>query len=302
MAKYASIRKYRVSGLPKRDFNITATEFQDVFQGNAMDLRFPGDLFRFVYLVFFKPFSLRAWIDRIDPPAGTLAGLLTHAHDRLVRPYQNLALFHILVTPWLLGIVTILLLGGLGMGVSWSGMVLFLIIAIALSSSFSVIFSIALLLPFSIAIAYWSSTPFELAPGVIFSLMLGLAYGLTGNGARWGLFAGLVYGIVFSLILDLPGGLAIGAAYLTGYFRILFYLLEAPLSWVLGTLASSRDALRLWRFHPARWDELVWFPLPRLDRHLLAIQKQDATAAPGILLQVKNSFRQGWAAQQVLPE
>lgn len=270
-----------------------------------MDMKFPEDLLRFVSLVFFKRLSLQAWIDRIHPPAGTLAGLVTHSHDRLVQPYKKLVLFHILVTPWLLGIGTILLLERLGMEVRGSGLVLFLlvlflVVAIALCSTFSVIFSIAFLLPFSIAIAFWSSTPFELAPGVIFSLMLGLAYGLTAKSPGWGLIAALVYGSVFSLVLDPLGGLAIGVAYLTGYFRIIFYLFEAPLSWVLGTLAPENDALRLWHFHPVRWDELIWFPLPRLDRHLRAMQKQDAAAFRSALLQVQNSFRQGRAVQQVL--
>jgi hypothetical protein len=130
--------------------------------------------------------------------------------------------------------------------------------------------------------------------------MLGLAYGLGGNSARWGLTAGLVYAVFLSLLLSPWMGLSIGAAFLIGYFRIMFYILEAPLSWILGRLAAKGDALRLWQIHPVAWDELIWFPLPGLDQHLLAIQRQNEAAAEAAMYQVQESFRQGWAVERVL--
>jgi hypothetical protein len=41
-------------------------------------------------------------------------------------------------------------------------------------------------------------------------------------------------------------------------------------------------------------------PLPGLDKHLLAIQREDEAAARAALRQVQESFQQGWAAEKVL--
>lgn len=188
----------------------------------------------------------------------------------------------------------------LGMGVNWPRLIFYLSVAMALSLTFNISFSTAFLLPFSIAVVIWSSTSFTQALGILFSLILAVAYGLTPGSARWGLTAGLVYGAVFGILLGPLIGLSIGAAFLIGYFRIFLYVIEAPLSWILGTLAPRGDALKLWQFHPVLWDELIWFPLPRLEGHLLAIKRQNESAAQAAILHVQESFRQRWAAERVL--
>jgi hypothetical protein len=187
----------------------------------------------------------------------------------------------------------------MGRDANWLKLAFYLLVAIALSLTFNVHFCIAFLLPFSVVVAIWSSNSFTPALGILFSLTLGLAYGLSLDSARWGLLTGSVYGFFFAFLLGPLGGLFIGAAFLTGYFRIIFYVVEAPLSWILGRLASKGDALKLWQFQPLRWDELIWFPLPRLDRHLLALMKQNEPAAQHAVLQVQESFRQKWAAKGV---
>jgi len=265
-----------------------------------MNMQFPQDLVRFLYWIFFKPISLQAWINQSDPTLGNVATLLTRSQDGSAQSFKKLALFYILVAPWLLGLGTGMLLSQLGMDVNWLRLIFYLFVAIALSLTFSNNFSIAFLLPFSMVVAIWSSIAFPTALGIFFSLMLGLAYGLSANSARWGLTAGLVYGVFLSLILGPLGGVAIGAAFLSGYFRIIFYLVEAPLSWVLGTLATRGEALRLWNFHPIQWDELIWFPLPRLDKHLLAIREQNESAAKAAKTLVQESFRQRWAAERMV--
>jgi hypothetical protein len=201
-------------------------------------------------------------------------------------------LFYILAASWLLGIGSELLLSRSGADVNWLELAFYLLADIALSTSFSISFCIAFLLPFSVMIAIWSSTAFTPALGILFSLLLGLAYGLNANSARWGLVAGLVYGAVLSLLIGPLGGSVIGAAFLSGYFRIVFYIIEAPLSWILGTLAPKGDALKLWRYQPVRWDELIWFPLPGLEQHLAALKQQDPTASQEAIRLVQDSFRQ----------
>jgi hypothetical protein len=265
-----------------------------------LDMRFPQDLPRFLYLIYFKPYSFHIWINELDPAIGNVTHLLIQPSDRSVRAFRNLTFFYVLVMPWLVAAGTALVLTGLGLEVNWLRLALALLVAIPLSLSFSIQFCIAFLLAFSVTAVFWNSQLFSPAVGVFFSLMLGLAYGLGANSARWGLTAGLVYAVFLTLLLGPWVGLSIGAAFLVGYFRILFYIVEAPLSWILGRLAAKGDAVRLWRFHPVTWDELIWFPLPGLDQHLLALKRQDEGAAQAAIFQVQESFRQGWAAEKVL--
>ncbi len=260
-------------------------------------MKFPQDLLCFLYWVFFKPASLRDMISAVDPSIGNAATLLTRRHSRQAVPLRNLALFYIVAAPWLLGVGTALILSGLGLHVNWLELVLYLLVAMVLGASFSLAFCIAFLLPFSVMIAIWSSISLTPALGALLSLLLGLAYGLNGNSDRWGLIAGLAYGVVIGFLVGPLEGLAIGAAFLIGYFRIVFYLIEALLAWLLGALAPRGEARSLWRFQPICWDELIWLPLPGLDRHLRALKQQDAAAFQEALHTVQGSFRQKRAAQ-----
>lgn len=239
-------------------------------------------------------------MDELDPRIGNVAALFTGSHNRSTDGLKKLALFTVLIMPWLLAFGTGMLLSQLGRDVNWLKLVFYLSVAIGLSLTFSIDFCIAFLLPFSIALAVWSSNSFTVTWGILFSLMLGLAYGLNMDSARWGLTAGLVYGVVIGILLDPWRGLIIGGMFLIGYFRILFYMIEAPLSWGLGNWAARAHALQLWEFQPVGWDELIWFPLPHLDRHLLALKRQDEPAFHDASLQVQESFRQGWAAEGIM--
>jgi hypothetical protein len=267
-----------------------------------LPVRFPQDLLRFLYWIFFKPIALHMWIDQLDPGIGNVAILLTHSDDRSAQSLKGLALFTIFIAPGLLGFGTGIVLSQLGMDVNWLKLAFYLFVAITLSLTFSVNFCIAFLLPFSIAVAIWSSNAFTPTLGIFFSLMLGLAYGLGSDSARWGLIAGAVYSVFLGLVLDPLSGLTIGAAFLMGYFRIIFYLVEAPLAWILGTLAARGNALRLWQFNPVVWDELIWFPLPRLDRHLLALRRQNGSDAQVAILHVQESFQQKWAVERIMEQ
>src|SRR5512138_2255393 len=150
-------------------------------------MQFPQDLLRFLYWIFFKPISLYRWIDQLDPTMGNVTTLLTRSHNGSARSLRNLALFGIFILPLLLGLGTGMILQQLGLDVNWLKLAFYLFVAIALSLTFSIPFYIAFLLPFSIAVAIWSSTSFTPALGIFFSLMLGLAYGLSSASARWGL-------------------------------------------------------------------------------------------------------------------
>ena len=119
------------------------------------DMKFPWDLQRFLYWIYFKPFSLHARISRINPALEYAPALLSRSDQRLERSFKMLALFHILVMPWLLGFGTGLVLSRLGMDVNWVMLAFYLFIVIALSLTFYVVFCTAVLLPFSIMVAIW---------------------------------------------------------------------------------------------------------------------------------------------------
>ncbi|MFZ5857391.1 MAG: hypothetical protein ACOYZ6_11220 [Chloroflexota bacterium] len=262
-------------------------------------MSFPQDLLRFLALVFFKPLSLEEQIRQIDPTITTAAIVLARFDGGSLKPLRRLVIFYALVLPILLCFGTGALLSKLGMSVNWLNLTLYLFIGIALGLSFGVQFCVAFLLSFSVTVAIWSSISVTVPLGIFFSLMLGFAYGLRASSAAWGVTAGLVYSIVLGLLIDPISGLSIGAAFLIGYFRIIFYLVEAPLSWTLATFSARGDALTLWRFHPILWDEVIWLPLPGLDRHLRAIQRQDEQASRNPIAYVQASFRQRWAAETI---
>ena len=178
-------------------------------------------------------------------------------------------------------------LASFGGKVNWLSLALYLLVGILLNLTCSLGFCVAFLLPFSLVVTLFSSAGFTVIHGILFGFALGLAYVLTLRPAGWGLAAGVVYGAVFALISDPISGLMLGSAFLLGYFRLFLYGIQAPLAWSLSRLSTRDNAGGLWRFQPLLWDELIWFPLPGLDRHLQA------------LTLVKDSFRQGWAVKRV---
>lgn len=88
--------------------------------------------------------------------------------------------------------------------------------------------------------------------------------------------------------------------FLGGYFRVPLYLVEALLAWMLAYRASKGNAERLWQWQPVNWDELVWFPVPGLERHLRALTSQNPEAAQAAQALLKESFRQGSAATDTI--
>jgi hypothetical protein len=245
----------------------------------------------FLYWVFFKPISLRRFINEVDPAMGNMASMAARPCNPSAHSIRSYVLLYTLLIPCLLGFGLGGILSCLGMDVNWLKLALYLLIGIGMSSTFSIGFGIAFLLPFSLAAAMASSTALNLTTGIIFSLTLGLAYGLLPNRAAWGVIASLVYGLVSAAAFGAWNGGMIGLAFFLGYFRIPLFMFEAPFAWILSHLADRGDALRLWRFNPIVWDEVIWFPLPGLGRHLLALKRQNESASQDAIALVQASFR-----------
>lgn len=243
---------------------------------------------------------MRRYLDEVDPSLRHAAALFIHKQqdDQEYRTLTWLASFYIWLVPWLLGIGLGLILGSHGTPVNWLNLVFYIAVGIPLSLSFSLSFCVAFLLPFSLAVAILSSTGFNLFIFILFSFALGLAYGLMVHPPTWALTGGLVYGVAFGFISGPLGGLMIGVTFLAGYFRIPLYLMEALLSLLLSYRVDEADAAGRWRFQPVTWDELIWFPLPGLDRHIRALGAQNDLVAQEACALIKESFRQAWAMER----
>ena len=261
---------------------------------------FPRDPAGFLYWVFFRPLTLRRTLEGLDPPIGNALSLYARGWQEQAahRSLTLLASFHLWVVPLLLGFGTGMLLASLGREMNWLSLAFYLALGIILSLTFSLAFSVAFLLPFSLAAALFSSGSFSMSAGILFSFALGLAYGLMPKGWAWGLVGGITYGAVFALLSTPLDGLMIGAAFLAGFFRVLIYIVEAPLAWCLSRLSAGGNAVGLWRFQPLLWDELIWFPLPRLDRHLQELTRQDQALGMQAMNLAKDSFRQSWVTKK----
>ncbi len=115
--------------------------------------------------------------------------------------------------------------------------------------------------------------------------------------------------VVGGIVLAVPFALGFLVGYFVGYRRLFPYVLE--LIWQVGLAGlgflsfglggSGKLVYGLYRLSPAGCDELIWFRLLTLDRHLawLAL-RGDRQFALEAIVEVARSFRQGWAAESAL--
>ena len=107
-------------------------------------LKFPDDLLRFLYWVFFKPLTLFRYINSIDPALSNRedTGLFALLKRRKEHPefiqIIRLAFFHIFLTPWPLGFLTAFGFQIAGFEVDW----LQVAVGVAVGVAFGVAFII----------------------------------------------------------------------------------------------------------------------------------------------------------------
>jgi len=97
-------------------------------------------------------------------------------------------------------------------------------------------------------------------------------------------------------MVGLAGGLASALGWYVGYFRLIFWAVELPVALVCYALARAEPRLspRLLRLHPVSWDEIIWLPLPLLDRLLvLAVEQDQKRAWPRWNTSARTSARHG---------
>ena len=241
-------------------------------------LRFPQDILRFLYWIFFKPNTFRRTIHNIDPSFSSIADPSLYQlwkrrqqHPEFI-PIIWLSLFNILFMPlfafplaWVFQLA--------GFEVNW--------LYAALGVAFGVAFGVAL----------------GVATGVAFGVALGVALGVAGgvaSGVAGGVAAGVALGVVFGVVF----GVAVGVAFISGYLRLPLYLIYTSWSWAHNRFYSGGGLAR----SPILFDELIWLPLPGLNSLLVQIGQQNRQQGLEAIAYVAGSFRQGWAAKRALLE
>ncbi|MEW5869567.1 MAG: ATP-binding protein [Chloroflexota bacterium] len=276
-------------------------------------LRFPHDLLRLLYWVFFRPITLESYIRQMAPGTRRSTGILSLWRRGHQPGYQalgdllRLAWFHLLLTPWLLGFALAGLLDLAGMEVNWLGVAGGVAGGVVLGVVFGVWYGVAsgaaYGVGYGVAGGVWLGVTSGAAGGVALGVALGAALGVRG-GVRVGVAGGVVFGVALSVVLGaavgvsggVMGGMAGGISCILCYFRLPLYLLQAPLSWLLARRAAPLA------LSPVYWDEVIWPPLPGLDQQLLALATRDRPAGLRAIAFTAASFRQGWAAQRALVE
>lgn len=284
--------------------------------------RFPHDILRFLYWVFFKPITLSRYLQTIDPNLPREPWLWRlwqrrkeKGHPEFV-PIIQLASFHIYVTPYLALLLAFLLqmagfelnlfaVFGIAIGVLF-GITIGVLSCIGLGVSFGMLLGVF----FGIE----AGASFGVAYGVGYGVSVGVIYGMTTErvsfgvllgvffGTAVGVFVGGMVGMVEDISVGVAEGILVGVAgcvaFMFGYFRIPLYIFQFPFSF-LQSRWFPREGLR---YSPVFWDELIWFPLPGLDRLLVEISKRNREEGLEAIAYVASSFRQGWAARDAILE
>lgn len=135
---------------------------------------------------------------------------------------------------------------------------------------------------------YAIGTAFSVAGGLGAGIALGIAYGVT-YGLTFGAMGGIAFGLAFRWALGVNSsgvaGMAAGVAFGIGfplvfcltYFRLLTYPLDIFLS--TSSYLAARHwphyTMRAWRWCPVYWNEVIWLPLPFIDKLLMLLVRQD---------------------------
>ena len=238
---------------------------------------------RLLYWAFFKPFTLRSYLQDIHPdlkPYSDPFRLLHQNPDNArLRRYANQAWWLALAAPWVVAVIAGMLLplllpqalpvqGGIPL-FDWQdsllllgGWTLGLLIARA-----------------TLRLRFWAIS-FPLlcfVAGLLFAGLSRLAPGLTLSILQ------LIHEQAFDVIVGLwplAGGVALGVAVGLGALRAYFWLPE--LAWMLAlaaALSQGKNAARMLPLLPPRFDQLIILPLPFMDKIIVKAHRENPAAA-----------------------
>jgi hypothetical protein len=238
---------------------------------------------RLLYWAFFKPFTLRSYLQDIHPdlkPYSDPFRLLRQNPDNAqLRRYADQAWWLALAAPWVVAVIAGVLLplllpqalpvqGGIPQ-FDWQDSLLFLGgwtlgLLIARATSRLRFWAISFLLLCFVA-------------GLLFAGLSRLAPGLTLSILQ------LIHEQAFDVIVGLwplAGGVALGVAVGLGALRAYFWLPE--LAWMLAlatALSQGKNAARMLPLLPPRFDQLIILPLPFMDKIIVQAHRENPAAA-----------------------
>jgi hypothetical protein len=164
-------------------------------------LKFPNDILRLLYMVFFKPFTLEQYFRKINPTLSQGLGLIKFWRHRKTRDELRavvlLTLFNIIATATILNMCVALFLSN-WFPVNWLGVLLGIVGSIIIGLSYSLIdviagLTISMVIGLTVSVQSGiACTKCGVAAGLNFDPLLGIGYGIT---------AGAVMGIAFGLML-----------------------------------------------------------------------------------------------------
>lgn len=270
-------------------------------------LCFPRDLLRFFYWILFRPRTLERYLRHIDPNYSSRTSVFSffynNRRDKYARHLLRLAFFYILIFPWVFTFVLLALLALMGGQVHPDRAVIGLVGALLFSIVGNLVYSmkdgviINLVISISTGLVCGAVLDGDLSPtiNVAMGLAAGVAFGTVWDEV-WGVAGGLGWGIGLGVLTGVSSGPLVGTVccltFWFTYFRLWFYGFEAFWSFYL-----SRSRPEDFQRSPVVWDELIWLPLPGLDRQLVVLAQKDRKQGFEAIAQVWASFRQGWAAR-----
>lgn len=129
--------------------------------------------------------------------------------------------------------------------------------------------------------------------GIVSGVMVGSAFGIAVD-VTWGAMVGVVSGMAFGMGLNVSNNVADsvvgGVAGLIGGSRLLFHLVEWPLTWVSTHYLQNRN--NHWSYHAILWDEIAVWPLPDTVNLLQDIlEANPANSLPFLAKVAENPFQ-----------
>jgi len=229
-------------------------------------------------------------------------------------------------------VVLTILFSVLGVRVYWAGVAAGVAFSILGGVAFFVMRGVALGATFSVGVGVGYGAAVGVVGGLAFGVKAGAALGV-GHGAAAGAAAGVAFGIVLSVVGGLAGsvafGVAVGAAFGVGYgaaagsaagivggvafgltsaltaSHLLVYPIQfcfSGVGWLISKVTSPTFLRLLWRFSPARWDEIIIMPLPGLSQLLINLCHYDSELGQGAIDEISQHYYQNKAAYRALGE
>lgn len=257
---------------------------------------------RLLYWIYFKPFSFKRWLHKINPKLRLIAFPFDkpaefHTNPRLRRYAEQVWWLNTVVPMVAVLLVTPVYSLFSGESFNWFRSFLFLlgwligrIITPDCNRNRLVIFIffVAILTIF-LAVRFSSDVTRGVAFGVaatgmlfglwlIYPVKLGVA-GSVAFDVAFGVVFSMAFGAALGIVFGVPFGVAFGTAWILGVLRVYFWLPEFLWILTLFLLFPNGKRVNCLRYLPPRFDELIILPLPFMDVMIVEAYRKNPRAA-----------------------